>query len=79
MSRAYLETLADLPWSRFSGQAEPRQSGVDNSVQQPSEGTTATASILHETGCTIFAHIKAYLQDNSMLMLNLQGHDNCTS
>ena len=43
MSRAYLETLADLPWSRFSGQAEPRQSGAVNSGQQASEGTTAVA------------------------------------
>lgn len=28
MSRAYLETLADLPWSRFSGQAEPWPPGT---------------------------------------------------
>lgn len=39
MSRAYLETLADLPWSRFSGQAEPRPTGTASDGQQASQGT----------------------------------------
>lgn len=41
MSKAYLETLADLPWSQFSGQAGLGQSGANNSSQPTSEGMVA--------------------------------------
>lgn len=58
ISRTYLETLADLPWSHFSGQAGPHSPGATNS-EHPSQGMTVLPCL---TTCSNFGRMFAFQQ-----------------
>ena len=58
MARAYLETLADLPWNTFSGQAADRTNGKSEPKDTPSGSKfILTAAIAtHHTSVTCLSY-----------------------
>ncbi|KAL3159511.1 hypothetical protein ABBQ38_009929 [Trebouxia sp. C0009 RCD-2024] len=50
IARAYLETLADLPWNHFSGQAVPRPLGTTHSEHTSEDSETEAAKLRAKQG-----------------------------